>query len=229
MLAVRGRSTILVDCGGDVLQKALQAGVDLDSIELLLLTHEHADHVSGFPLFMEKIWLAGRRRPIPVAGPESALDQARAIFGAFNTSGWLGLPDVDWRPVRLEENARVFEDQEWRIVASPGQHSVPVVGFRITSLRDGGVLAYSADTEKVASIERLAREADILVHEATGGFRGHTSAVGAAETARDAGARRLVLVHLPPQQDAAEQRAAQAIFPELEIGRDGDSYAFGRD
>ena len=82
------RSVVVVDCGGDVVQRLLAAGIDLDRISLLILTHAHPDHVSGIPLFMEKIWLAKRRRPIPVCGPQSALDSARGAFEAFDTSGW---------------------------------------------------------------------------------------------------------------------------------------------
>src|SRR5688572_14593911 len=88
MLAFAGETVIVVDCGGDVVQRLLAAQIDLERIEALILTHEHPDHVGGFPLFMEKIWLSGRRRPIHVLGPDAALEQAKKIFGAFNTSGW---------------------------------------------------------------------------------------------------------------------------------------------
>ncbi|MEX0747058.1 MAG: MBL fold metallo-hydrolase, partial [Rhodothermales bacterium] len=71
-----GRETLVVDCGGDVVQRLLAAGIDLDTIAALIVTHEHPDHVSGFPLFMEKIWLAGRRRPIDVYGIGPASSQA---------------------------------------------------------------------------------------------------------------------------------------------------------
>ena len=43
---------------------------------------------------VEKIWLAQRRRPIPVRGPARALEQARKVFGSFDTSGWKGLPAI---------------------------------------------------------------------------------------------------------------------------------------
>src|SRR5690625_566288 len=79
MLAVSdGASTIAVDCGGDVIQRMMAAGIDVDTLDALIVTHEHPDHVSGFPLFMEKIWLLGRRRPIAVYGIREAIDQARS-------------------------------------------------------------------------------------------------------------------------------------------------------
>src|SRR5690625_115438 len=81
MLAVSdGASTIAVDCGGDVIQRMMAAGIDVDTLDALIVTHEHPDHVSGFPLFMEKIWLLGRRRPIAVYGIREAIDQATRCF-----------------------------------------------------------------------------------------------------------------------------------------------------
>ncbi len=226
MLALEGTdSVVVIDCGGDVIQRLLSAGIDLDLIELLLLSHEHADHVSGFPLFMEKLWLSGRRRPIQVRGPSSALDQARRAFATFNTSGWEGLPEIEWGPVPLEEEATVYEGDEWQITSSPGTHSVPVAGFRIRHSPSGRVVTYSADTEPAPAIERLARGADVLVHEATGDFKGHSSAVQAAEVARAAGVRKLVLVHLPPEIDEEEIVAAMEHFSEIVIGTDGERLA----
>ena len=220
MLAIEGESFVLVDCGGDVIQRTLQAGLDPANLKMLIISHEHPDHVSGFPLFMEKIWLSQRRRPIPVCGPRAALEQARRIFEAFDTSGWKGLPEIEWRVVSLEENAAVWSDDEWRITASPGKHSVPVIAIRVKA-RDGGTtIVYSSDTEPDAAVERLASGADLLVHEATGNLKGHTSASAAAELARRAGAKRLVLVHLPPRSDENDLSRAREIFPDLGIGED---------
>ncbi|HUE95566.1 MAG TPA: MBL fold metallo-hydrolase [Longimicrobiaceae bacterium] len=226
MVAFAGRSVIVVDCGGDVVQRLLAGGIDLDRIALLFLTHEHPDHIGGFPLFMEKIWLSGRRSPIPVRGPQRAIDHARRIFEVFDTSGWEGMPPIEWGPVALEEDQTVWEDDEWRITASPGRHSVPVLGIRVEDVRDGGSVAYSSDTEGSASIARLAAGADILVHEATGDLAGHASAAGAAEVAREANVERLVLVHLPPAFGEAELRTARRYFERTEAGKDGQTYLF---
>ncbi|HMB93064.1 MAG TPA: MBL fold metallo-hydrolase, partial [Rhodothermales bacterium] len=143
MLAITNdTSTVVVDCGGDVVQRLLAADIALDTITALIVTHEHPDHVSGFPLFMEKIWLAGRRRPIPVYGIEPALDQARRCFDTFDTSRWDGLPKIQWQPIPHEAGALVLDDAVWHITAAPGIHSVPVVGLRVRSKQSGNVVAY---------------------------------------------------------------------------------------
>lgn len=226
MLAFEGESVIVVDCGGDVVQRLLAAGIDLDRIEALIVTHEHPDHVGGFPLFMEKIWLAQRRRPIPVCGPRAGIEQARRIFEAFDTAGWKGMPAIEYQEVSLEEGAEVWESEEWRITAAPGIHSVPVIGIRAEHVPSGTVVAYSSDTERAEPIVRLARGADLLVHEATGAMRGHISAADAAAVAREAGAKRLVMIHIPPGFGADEIAAAQAVFPAAEVGHDGARFSF---
>lgn len=226
MLAFEAGSVVVVDCGGDVVQRLLAGGIDLDRIALLILTHEHPDHVAGFPLFMEKIWLSQRRRPIPVRGPGPALEQARRIFSAFDTSGWKGLPEIEWGEVALEEAAAVWEDESWRITAAPGKHSVPVIGLRVESRESGRSVVYSSDTERTPSIERLASGSAILVHEGTGSFRGHTSMEDAAAVARDAGVDRLILVHLPPTPDPAALARAREVFPATRFGTDGERIPF---
>lgn len=218
--------TVIVDCGGDVVQRFLEAGLDLDRLSALIISHEHPDHVSGFPLFMEKIWLAGRRRPIPVYGIEPALEQARRCFETFDTSGWEGMPEIVWHQVPLKDEATVLETESWTILSSPGKHAVPVVGLRVASKESNGIVAYSCDTEPFEPIERLSIDSDILVHEATGEGPGHSSAEQAAEVAARAGASRLLLVHLPPLLATEHLEAARRHFANTDWGKEGGRYSF---
>lgn len=218
--------TVVVDCGGDVVQRLLSAGIELDSISALIITHEHPDHVSGFPLFMEKIWLAGRQRPIPVYGIQPAISQARRCFETFDTSGWEGMPEIHWHEIALEEEAAVLETGSWTILSTPGRHSVPVVGLRVSSKATSGIVAYSCDTEPFEPIERLAAGAGILVHEATGEGPGHSSAEQAAAIAERARAGRLLLVHLPPTLSDDELESARHRFARTDWGEEGGRYPF---
>ncbi len=221
-----GDSTFIVDCGGDVVQRYLQAGLDLDTLEGLIVTHEHPDHVSGFPLFMEKLWLAGRRRPIPVFGIAPALDQAQRVFEAFDMSGWDGLPAIDWREVPHEEGALLVEGDRWHVTATPVVHAKPNIGLRMEHRPTGRVAAYSCDTEPTERFARLARGADLLVHEATGQGPGHSSPEQATRIAFKAGASRLVLVHLPPGLTDGDLEGARAQFPDTVLGEELSRYSF---
>jgi ribonuclease Z len=222
-----GGHSVVVDCGGDAIQRLLASGLDPAGIEALIVTHEHPDHCAGFPLFMEKIWLSGRRHPIPVYGIRPALDQARRAWDAFRTGGWEGVPHIQEHEVRLEPGAPVLENERWRITAAPGIHGVPVIGIRVEDVAGGGICTYSCDTAVSADITELARGADLLIHEATGTtLGGHTTYVQAAEVARDAGAGRTVLVHLPPGVTDDDLTEARKTYADLRLGEDGARHDF---
>jgi ribonuclease Z len=222
-----GGRTLVVDCGGDVIQRLQVAGVDLAGIEGMVVTHEHADHVGGFPLFIEKLWLYGRREPIPVYGIESAIAQARRSWECFDTRSWKGVPEIQWHRVKHEPGAEVLRNERWHVTAAPGIHPVPVVGVRVEAA-GGGVVAYSCDTNPSPEIAALAAGVDILVHEAqkqrTEGV--HSTYEQAAEVAFRAGARRLVLVHLPPGVHDGDLAEARRVFEHTELGEDGRRYDF---
>ena len=223
MLALQDEGSLfLIDCGGDVVQRVFAAGLSLDDFTGMLITHEHADHTAGFPLFMEKIWLAGRRHTVPVYGPPEAISQARRCFETFDVSTWPEFPGIAWH----EGIGPTIDDASWSITTALVNHSVPTVGARIESKRTHGVVAYSADTMPCDAVVQLAENADILVHEATGAGFPHSSAIEAADMARRARAKRLILVHLPMVLDPAVLKEAQVIFPNTEWGNELGAYPF---
>ena len=226
MLALEGPAgVVVVDCGGDVVQRLLAHGLDPLRVTNLIITHEHADHVGGLPLMVERLWLAGRRDPLPVVGIEPAVAQAVRLHDAFDTGDWPGYAGIAPRVVPHAAGALVLRDADWRITATPGTHSVPVIGLRIEAA-SGAVVAYSCDTAYDPAIVALARGADLLLHEAAGEAAFHTSPAQAAQVAAEAGAQRLVLVHLPADFDthSAEVALARARFAGIEIGYDGAVY-----
>jgi ribonuclease Z len=226
MLAVRGAdSTILVDCGANPVRQLQRLSVPLASIDRLILTHSHPDHTSGFPLLVEMLWLAGRSTPLPVHAPPDTADLMRRVFSQWDTSDWKGLFALEWHPVPQEFGALVVRTHEYDVTAAPGRHSVPVMGVRFEAVQGGAVIAYSADGEPSDGVRLLAKNADLLVHEATGTFAGHSTAEGAATLAREAGAKRLVLVHLAPlanDLEAQRQAATRAFGHEVSLGQDLD-------
>lgn len=229
MLAVENDDgVLLVDCGGDALQRLVAVGADPLRVRALIVTHEHADHISGFPLLMEKLWLYGRREPLDVFGIAPAIAQARRAHDSFDTSNWPNYPDIDYHEVELAEGADVLDGAGWRVTAAPGNHAVPVIGLRFRDDHGGGELAYSCDTEYCDRIIRLATDAKTLVHEATGSGPGHSSAEEAARAAVAANVGRLLLVHLPPADRLGpkELEVARSIFPQTDKGLEGGRYRF---
>ena len=228
MLALEGPSgVVVVDCGGDVVQRLLAHDLDPLRVTALVVTHEHADHVGGLPLMLERLWLAGRRAPLPVIGIAPAVAQAVRLHDAFDTSDWPGYAGIAPRVVDQEPGALVLDDADWRLTGTPGVHAEPVIGWRIAPTDGGGAAAYSCDTAFEHRIVELARGVELLLHEAAGSSSPiHASACEAARVALEAKAGRLVLVHLPPGFDDASAEVARArrVFPALEVGFDGARY-----
>lgn len=235
MLAVENNSSlILIDCGGDALQRLMQSGFaikDLEKLEAIFITHEHIDHISGFPLLLQKLWLASRKGDLHVYGIKVALDQVKNLVNAvnsFKTTVFKNMPKIYWHEVPYKENVLFFESDNWQVNASPGTHGVPVMGLRILDKEEGGTVAYSCDTAKDNKITRLAENADILVHEATGKIPTHSTALEAAEVAKAAGANQLLLVHLPPEHllSQSEVEKAKKVFTKVEKGKECGQYKF---
>jgi len=114
---------------------------------------------------------------------------------------WGKWPDffpVVFHTLPKQEMVLVLEDDDFRIYSSPVKHLLPTIGLRVESLQTGRVVAYSCDTEPCSQVTKLARNVDILVHEASGQSEGHSSAAQAGEVANLAGVKSLYLIHYPP-------------------------------
>jgi ribonuclease BN (tRNA processing enzyme) len=64
-----GDTRILVDCGEGLSTAFKAGGFSYDSVDRVLLSHMHSDHVGSFSLFIQGMWLEGRRRPLSVSAP----------------------------------------------------------------------------------------------------------------------------------------------------------------
>jgi ribonuclease BN (tRNA processing enzyme) len=103
----------------------------------------------------------------------------------------------------------------FRVEPVPVEHPVPAFGLRVTA--DGATLGYSGDTGPCAGLDEVARDADLLLAEAsfvTGEDNPdnlHLTGTDGGDAAARMGARRLVITHVPPWYDPevalAEARA----------------------
>jgi len=266
----------LFDCGDGTQLRILSAGLPLEHIRAIFISHMHGDHIFGLPGLLASMSLSNMPTEVELYGPAPLadfLESVRSYSAARRPS--------PFRFRALAEGAVAAIDGvavECRLL----DHRDPTYGFRITEpdapgkldvsalerdgvpegsvrgrlkrgedvtledgrvlrgrdylgpARQGRVLAIVPDTSPCEASRALAKDADLLVHEATlddaqSGTaleRKHSTPSMAAETARGAGARRLALTHISPRYHdkpedlAAMLAAAQAVFPETSLAED---------
>lgn len=123
-LVSRGGERWLVDCGEGTQRQMLRSGVGLVDVDLVFLTHLHADHVLGLPGLIKTYGLRGRERPLRIVGPEG-LDQFVRQLG----------PVIGRTPFTLDIDERspgvVHDAPDLQIEAFPTDHGVPSLGFAL--------------------------------------------------------------------------------------------------
>lgn len=96
--------------------------------------------------------------------------------------------------------------------------------------RPGMKVVYTGDTRPCESVVELARNADVLIHDCTLANElldkaiesGHSTPWEAAEIAKKAGVKQLVLIHISPRyvEDAVLLEEAQQVFPNVIVAKD---------
>jgi ribonuclease BN (tRNA processing enzyme) len=201
---------LVVDMGSGALG-ALQRYVSLPEVDAVALSHLHADHfidMCSFWVARTYLYSAQGVLPVPVYGPA---DAAARVSRANDDPDVTGTFDF----VTLVPGCR----QIGPFTVTVGHVAHPVETFAFRFEHGGKVLTYSGDTGESAVLTELASSADILLCEA--GFPElpdlppglHLSGRQAGQHAAAAGAKRLVLTHLAPDNDPALSLAgAQETF-----------------
>jgi ribonuclease BN (tRNA processing enzyme) len=193
--------TVLLDASsGTILLRQLQrAGIGLESIRHVFISHCHFDHVGGLAPLLTRLV------PLPTAAVTIYAPPTTGV--ALRRLLALTLPGVeDWLGERLTwcdlQPDRPVRASDLLVTPVPVDHGVECVGFRLT--QGGTVAAFSADTRPTPALVDMAEGADLLIHEAYGGEQdaaaahafGHATAADAGRVAHAAGVRHLLLTHV---------------------------------
>jgi ribonuclease Z len=240
-VVIAGKHTFVVDVGPGSANKLSFWRFPFERIDAILLTHFHSDHIGDIGEFHMLSWMAGRSLPLPVYGPSgvedivaganllyAADDRYRSIKHHLNPDAVkldarpFGLADPNQRSTHMA-SAVIYGADGLRITAFQVIHEpvYPAVGYRFDYRGRSAVI--SGDTAMSPNLVRVARGADLLIHEGqseveqkllaaalsrSGDVRlarvlsevvnYHTTPEQAAREANEAGVRMLVFNHVGP-------------------------------
>ncbi|WP_338696992.1 MBL fold metallo-hydrolase [Streptomyces sp. Q6] len=218
---------LLLDMGNGALGE-LQRHCGLYDLDAIFLSHLHADHcIDMCAYFVVRYYRhdGGRCDPIPVYGPEGT--EQRLTTAHADTPSASAFSEVfDFHTVKPGS----YEIGPFSVRMEKVCH--PVESYAIRVEHGGRSLTYSGDTGPCAALDELAADSDLFLCEAafTHGKENipalHLNGVEAGESAQRAGARKLLLTHIPPWTDPQVNLAdARSVYDgPVELAAPGVTY-----
>lgn len=136
---------VLVDAGTGVGDLTLD---EMRRIEHVLLTHSHLDHVAALPLMIDAV-ASQLAKPVVVHALPGTIAALKAhIFNNVMWPDFSRIPSPEAPFIRFHEIqvGQTLDITGKRIEALPAVHTVPAVGYAVTSAK--GCWVFSGDTER---------------------------------------------------------------------------------
>jgi len=246
-IIVIGDRGYVVDCGDGVARQMTIAGV-FRTLRHVFITHHHSDHNADYGNLLLLAWGDPLKTRVDTWGPPP-LARMTKVFFEMNSEdlkvrekdeGKPPLPPLV-HPHEIRRGGFVMKDELVTVTCAVVEHPLMPLAFAYRFDCPDRSIVISGDTRASESVVRLARGADVLVHEAlyvpaAPGAPGtalrkhimdsHTPVEDAGRVAADAGVKTLVLSHLvpaenPPISDEEWLRAARTHFSgRIVVGRD---------
>jgi ribonuclease BN (tRNA processing enzyme) len=182
-----GKDVYVVDAGEGLLHRLAAAGLQVDQVQSVFITHHHFDHNADLGPLIGFRWLARQYSPLPVIGPpmtrQMVEDQARAYRPmelAPITIGGPSAPPIASTvaardlPSELDEPAVIWQQGALTVTAVLNDHYHFEEGSEAARLArsyamrfetPSRTVVFTGDTGPSRRVEGLARGADLLVSE----------------------------------------------------------------
>ena len=195
-----GEENLLFDSGPGTLRKMLEAGFTYLDVDRIFYTHFHVDHIADLAplLFATKYPVVLREKELVITGPKGLKRFYKRLVELYGNqivsdSYKLSIKEIADGEIRTTN---------WRITTKPVRHTDESIGYRVEDSQ-GKVVVYPGDSDYSEGLVDLSRNADLLILECSFPEKVeiHLSPALAGKVAREAKAKKLVLVHLYPVCD----------------------------
>ena len=179
---IDGESRYLIDTGGGVFLRFAEAGGNFSELDLIGISHFHADHSADLPALLKSGYFAKRERDLPISGPagggpfpglndymNSLLSGENGAYGYL--SGYLdgsgGLPRLDQIEVESDQQGVVnilggaTSNESVDAIYVP-HGIVPALAYRI-QIGDKSIVFASDQNGSNEQFVDFAKDADVLV------------------------------------------------------------------
>lgn len=162
----------LVDCGAGVVRRAAAAGMAIDQLDHLFITHLHSDHTIGYPDVILSPAVLGRTGALEAFGPPGLRAMTDHILDAYEEDiceRCEGLERGNREAYRVNvheiEPGKIFEDDNVTVEAFAVRHGSwkHALGFRFETA--DRAIVNSGDTVPSDALIEKARGCEVLIHE----------------------------------------------------------------
>jgi ribonuclease BN (tRNA processing enzyme) len=206
--------SVLLDCGTTTGTGLAALGIEREEVDAIVLSHFHADHFGGVPLFLlGALYEDARRKPLIVAGPPGVEMRVRGAATALGHSiegrRWsFPLHFVDL-PAGAERTVGPVSICPFETLHSPESHPH---GFTVSA--GGRRITYSGDTGWFDALPARVRGSELFVCECTfvsPEFEYHLSLEELAGRRAEFDCGRMILTHLGEAMRSREQHDAYEV------------------
>jgi len=157
----------LFDCGPTLLQQMRKADIQSNDIDVILISHFHADHFFGLPFFFLDAWRNQREKELTIAGPAGIEERVDGLLKL----GYSMIPGKLKFHVRYIEVTDGLEAEAagLQFTASTVVHVPELMCYAYRGQIGGRSIVYSGDSTLCDGLIRLIPGADVVVLECSCG------------------------------------------------------------
>lgn len=212
----------LVDCGSGVLG-AVQNYTELRELDAVIISHYHPDHVADIGVLQHAAMVGMQLKewdtPLYIYAHDKDLEE-------FNKLSYKGVTKG-----RVIKASDTLELGPWQVTFCETIHPVYCLAMRFTA--NDRTVVFTADTAWKEELVDFSRGADLLVAESNlyekyiGIIGGHMSGSQAGKLAEQAGAKQLLLTHLPQYGELNDilEAAKSSYSGNVEFAKIGKTYS----